>query len=463
MFNPSFVRPVLRGVKCGPSRPDPTRCLVTRRALSAVAAAAVTVSLSVSAALVSPAAGSPATTEPDRIVLNPTADPATSQTVTWRTSTDVRDPVVEVRTSGGADVRQVPADDSTRVRLAGVRPAVHHDATLDDLEPATQYDYRVGASGHGWSSWTTFRTATEGEPGTPWEFLYFGDVQNGLDSVWPDVAGAAYEQHPDSELSLFAGDLINNADEDDDWAQWFDGVGKAARTQQVVATPGNHEYTGDLLLQQYRAHFEFPSNGPALRGEDVWFTDYQGVRFVSLNGNAPLGGLDQAAWLDRVLRDNPNQWTVVTFHYPMFSLRPQRDNIATRSAWLPVLEKHGVDLVLQGHDHGYARGHVRANEGADGVAGPAYVVSVAGSKYYEADREDSNNWTRNGARRVKALEDVSTYQSIRVEGDRLVYRSVAASVGDAPTGGVEPGDVVDAFSITKASDGRPLVTDDPLD
>ena len=40
---------------------------------------------------------------------------------------------------------------------------------------------------------------------------------------------------------------------------------------------------------------------------------------------------------------------------------------------------------------------------------------------------------------------------------------MAASVGDDPTGGLAPGDVVDAFTITKTPDGRPFVTDDPLD
>ncbi|WP_375001707.1 fibronectin type III domain-containing protein [Aeromicrobium sp. CTD01-1L150] len=427
-----------------------------RRVLSATVCASVAALV-----LVGPtAADTSASTEPDRIVLNPTASPDTSQSVTWRTKPDAGTGLVEVREAGADGVRRVAADQTARARLRGLDPAVHHTATLQNLTPGTSYEYRVGNDRHGWSTWSGFRTADH--RAEPWEFLYFGDAQNGLDTVWPQVAGAAFEEHPDARASLYAGDLVNQADDDAEWGHWFDAVGERAREQQVIATPGNHEHIGDLRLQQYRAHFAFPDNGPVLRDEDVWYTDHQGVRFVSLNGNAPLGGPDQAGWLDRILRDNPNRWTVVTFHYPLFSFRPGRDNIATRTLWLPILEKHGVDLVLQGHDHGYARGHVAENEQDDGVAGPAYVVSVAGSKYYEADGEDRNNWTRNGARRVTALEQVSTYQSIRVEQDRLVYRSVAAAVGAEPTDGVQPGDVVDAFTVTKTDEGRPLVTDDPI-
>jgi hypothetical protein len=29
-----------------------------------------------------------------------------------------------------------------------------------------------------------------------------------------------------------------------------------------------------------------------------------------------------------------------------------------RDHWKPILDKYGVDLVLNGHDHTYARGHV---------------------------------------------------------------------------------------------------------
>ncbi|KHL19154.1 calcineurin-like phosphoesterase family protein [Mumia flava] len=421
----------------------------------------IAVATAVALALVGPSAAAAsepqATTQPDRIVLNPTAHPATSQSITWRTSTGAAGGQVQYRVAGATAATQIAAQERTRPWMIGVEPAAHHSARLTGLTPGTTYEYRVG-NGAGWSSWSRF--TTPGASDEPWDLLAFGDVQNGIDTVWPQVAGAAYGAHPDAEVSVFGGDQINNADESQEWTDFFDGLGEQARSHQVVTTPGNHEYSGDVLIQQYRAHFAYPSNGPAVRGEDVWYTDYKNVRIVSLNGNAPLGGLDQALWLDRILSDNPQRWTIVTFHYPMFSFTPGRDNIATRAMWLPVLERHGVDLVLQGHDHGYARGHLVENETAAGVVGPTYVVSVAGSKYYEMAPADDNNWTRNGARRAVALEQASTYQAIRVSEDALVYRSVVAATGDDPTGGVRPGDEVDAFTITKTADGQPLLRED---
>src|SRR5690606_13814168 len=200
----------------------------------------------------------------------------------------------------------------------------------------------------------------------PWSFLYFGDAQNGLDDRWPTTVHRALADNPDAALSLHAGDLINNADRDDEWGDWFAPLQQLLATTTTVPTPGNHEYSGDPFISAYRAHFELPRNGPPLRGllqgelhgEDAFTFAQGGVRFVSVNANAPLGGPDQALWLDRVLTASTERWTVVTFHQPIFSGSEGRDNIATRTWWRPVLEKHDVDLVLQGHDHVYARGHL---------------------------------------------------------------------------------------------------------
>lgn len=387
---------------------------------------------------------------PDRIVLNPTATPHTSQAVTWRTDRSTTRAVVEYAPQDHDVTRRIAAQGSTQGLSRG--SGRHHTATLTGLVPGTTYRYRVGHESGGWSDWYEFTTPREGL--VPWRFLYFGDAQNSLDDVWPQVAQQAYAHYPDAELSLHAGDMINNADSEEEWAQWFAAQGSDVRTRNVITTPGNHEYTGDPLLREYRAHFGYPGNGPLTRDEDVWSTDYQGVRFVSLNANV-LVGLDQIAWLDRTLAQNPNKWTVVTFHQPLYSGSEGRDNPGIRAAWQPILERHDVDLVLQGHDHVYARGHVTAREHEDGShSGPVYVVSVAGGKYYDLAPADDNVWTGNGATRAVAAQQISTYQSIEVDRDRLIYRSHVGRLADQPQpAGLEVGDTLDAFTITKGDDG----------
>lgn len=394
---------------------------------------------------------------PDRVVLNPTATPHRSQTFTWRTDSAVRTAVVEIAPVDGGAPRRVTAQETTFGR--GSSGAAHHTATVEGLDAATRYRYRVGHESSGWSPWYEFRTA--GTAAEPWSFLYFGDAQNNLNDVWPDVTQRAYSRFPDAALSLHAGDLINNADSDDEWASWFAAQGDDVRTRNVIATPGNHEYKGDADLAEYRSHFGFPRNGPFTRNEDVWFTDYQGVRFISLNANV-IVGLDQIIWMHQVLANNPNRWTVVTFHQPLFSGSTGRDNPGIRLAWQPIFEQYDVDLVLQGHDHVYARGHMAHREAPDGThSGPVYVVAVGGGKYYDVAPPTDNIWTMAGATREVAAQQMSTYQVVGVERDRLTYRSIVGRLGAQPApAGLEVGDTLDSVTISKDSSGRKVVTDE---
>lgn len=176
--------------------------------------------------------------------------------------------------------------------------------------------------------------------------------------------------------------------------------------------------------------------------DTVYFTDYQGVRFVNLNANrddiCPItevaGGpedceerkkawvLMQATWLDRLLAENPNDWTVVMAHQPVFSTGVSDNGLRDETDWrqqvLPVLERHNVDLVLQGHDLTYGRGyHSSTATDTPGVsAGPVYVVSNAGEKMYTLPSATDNIWTRNGAEAVTREQDTATVQGISVDG-----------------------------------------------
>ena len=93
----------------------------------------------------------------------------------------------------------------------------------------------------------------------------------------------------------------------------------------MLATPGNHEYLpGGSVTDHWRPTFAFPENGPAVPGleETVWFLDYQGVRFVSLNSNEKIK--EQVPWLRKTLAENPHPWSVVTFHHPLYNSKAGR-------------------------------------------------------------------------------------------------------------------------------------------
>ncbi|MBM6403416.1 GH92 family glycosyl hydrolase [Phycicoccus sp. CSK15P-2] len=439
---------------------------------------------------------------PERVVLTLPEDASTGQYVTWRTrSVRTPDGVVEVRSAGGGAVRVVDAEEQTE-RTVGGYPARSHSALIDGLTPGTTYEYRVGSAA-AWSDWHSFTTATAGED--PFTFLYFGDAQEGIDDSWRETVRRAREAEPDADLSLFAGDLINTATAEKEWNDWFDvltDVG-AATEHNAVAAMGNHEIGGDPLAPVYRDSFEYAANGPeasdageyeatfgahlaGVMKDSVYFTDHQGVRFVTMNANRddictiakPAGMTDydcgtartawmtmQASWLDRVLADNPNRWAVMLTHQPIFSTGVTGGGLRDEDDWRrhigPVLERRNIDLVLQGHDHTYGRGHMNRNETATPglTTGPVYVNADGGSKMYQLSPEDDNVWTRNNAEAVRRAQDTSTYQAIHVDGDTLRYESVVTYVRPGGEAYTEVGDVLDSFTVTKYDDGAKWVAE----
>ncbi len=385
------------------------------------------------------------TVVPDRIVLTWSDDPATTQSVTWRTDATVEKAFAEIAIAeDGPKFRDSADRHSAKTVLyeSNLGPAHYHSITFTGLQPKTRYAYRVG-DGVNWSEWNQFLTASDTPE--PFSFVYFGDAQNDVKSMWSRVVREAYRDAPKAAFLLHAGDLVNDAHSDGEWGEWFYAGGHIHRMVPCVPTPGNHEYDPiiedglptieDYLSENWRPTFTLPENGPEGLEETAYWFDYQGARIVSLNSNRKIR--QQAEWLGGVLENNPQEWTIVTFHHPIYSAKPERDNPHIRAAWQPIFDKYQVDIVLQGHDHSYARtGMVSAGENVPtGVTarseegGTVYVVSVSGPKMYDVDPQKF-------MRRVG--EDTQLYQIIHVDGDELRYEARTAI-----------GRLYDAFTLRK--------------
>jgi len=89
--------------------------------------------------------------------------------------------------------------------------------------------------------------------------------------------------------------------------------------------------------------------------------------------------------LEPVLKNNPNHWTIIFQHQGMYSMAHKRNYVKMREMLLPLYDKYHVDLVLQGHDHLYARSKKLAggNIVAADAPGTIYMISVSGPKMYE--------------------------------------------------------------------------------
>ncbi|WP_447768713.1 metallophosphoesterase [Sphingobacterium faecium] len=369
---------------------------------------------------------------PDRMVLTWSDNPATTQSVTWRinsSSNKIIGQVVEEQS--GPDLEQsaqTVTGIKSQLKIEGSSQLDSYgQVTFAGLKAGTVYAYRVG-DGTNWSAWNQFRTA---DVKGGFSFIYLGDAQNDLRSKWSRSIRKAFQQEPNARFIVHAGDLINRSNNDSEWGEWHEGAGFIHQMIPAVPTPGNHEYRrdsmGQLILDpHWKMHFNLPKNGPADMQDAVYYLDYQDVRMISLNSQLimldSIAAQKQEQWLTDVLASSKAKWNIVVMHHPVYSTAKNRDNTILRERFRPIFEKYGVDLVLQGHDHTYARG-------AAGQVRPVYLLSVAGPKMYGSDSE---RWMEvSGAQ-------TQLYQVIRVTDEKLYFSSYKLN-----------GQLFDSFELSK--------------
>ena len=251
---------------------------------------------------------------------------------------------------------------------------------------------------------------------------------------------------PTADFLLHAGDLVNRANSDHEWGEWFYAGGWIHGTMPCIATPGNHEYNrgpngGRALSKHWKPTFTLPTNGPADFKETVYYFDYHNTRFISLNSQQFLSSEDarktQLEWLKGVLTNNSMKWTILTMHHPVYSSAAGRDNEEMKELLAPLFKEYQVDLVLQGHDHAYGRGgNLPIGKKRIVMEGPVYVVSVSGPKMYVNAMED---WMQ------RAAANTQLFQLIRVEDNRLRFEAYMVT-----------GELYDAFELIKRSNGKTI-------
>ena len=260
-----------------------------------------------------------------------------------------------------------------RFRRKRVEPQARkiHEVRLDGLKPATTYNYRVryGKNVLPAASFTTAPPA-----GTPnWRFIVYGDSRSN-----PATHAKNVEQimklHP--AIILNTGDLVAQGSSYEQWKpQYFDPMRGVSGKIPIYPCLGNHE--------QNAVHYYNYHSLPDEQGEVYFSFDYGNAHILSLNSNASDApfelGEKQTQWIIEDLEKHKDaKWKIVYFHHPLFRSHPTRGITAQRWVWQPLFEKHGVDLVLNGHDHYYMRSYAVGSYAGRPKRGVFHLISGGG-------------------------------------------------------------------------------------
>ena len=188
--------------------------------------------------------------------------------------------------------------------------------------------------------------------------------------------------------------------------------------------------------------------------------------FLNINSNS-RDYTSHYAWMDKVIAEQGDKakWKAVAFHHSLYSVGPHQDDgdVIDRRGTMPEkISELGIDLVLMGHDHNYARTYLIKNgQKADAKEAPAavkveakegevmYVTanSSSGSKYY--DTENPGAWWAS----VWNQEKVRNYTVLEVTDEEISVRTLRSQ----QNGAEKPvNSVVDEVTLTK--DAAPELT-----
>ena len=340
--------------------------------------------------------------EPYNMVATINGDPKTKMGFCWFTNESVTEGVVQIiakKNATAADfasdaVITVPATTTTTPPLhyaissSGILKEAKidkntafryesHKALADNLNPGTDYSWRVGYKGH-WSPIARFRTADDQQE--EFSFIYMTDshIQN---KEYIDAARLCAEavarDEKNARFCVFPGDFVDTGTDNNsewEWERWFEEALQPVLMQMpLVPTDGNHD---DSPLLNYSYHFNTDTTfnletkvRPQFAGinysfvygdmqliafsmQDFWRGEYDYANSTSEYFTRDLGN-----WFRKQTAAHPEAtWRVGLVHKNLFSGSDhQRDKETPlmRATMLPVMKECRMDLVLQGHDHTY--------------------------------------------------------------------------------------------------------------
>jgi len=314
----------------------------------------------------------------------------------------------------------LPAD--PKAKAAEERAFYLYRARLTDLAPGTAYRYQVALAGEAGGAVHTFRTFPERADRVT--FIAYGDSRS-----YPDrhrAVAANFLKH-DPAFILHSGDLVSRGSTYEQWGpQFFAPLADVLPRVPMMIAIGNHEGDPKNLLRL----FDLP-------GGRTWYAfDYGPVHVVVLDNDEDKK--DVLEWLDQDLAAARAPWKVVVAHYPMFNLAHHASD-SNRLTFLPLYEKHGVDVVVGGHSHLYERMQPLVRTGPDGrPAGRplTFVTSGGGGARQYAPVQHPL---------VAKAAKVLHYGLFTADAETLRFQALTAD-----------GQTLDAFTLTKRG-GR----DDP--
>ena len=286
--------------------------------------------------------------------------------------------VVRWRTDSPADSRVQfgLASDALSWKVSDPALTTEHIVTLTNLSPGTQYFYAIGSSTTNLASGTNCCFATSPTNAKPTRIWAIGDSgtasQPGYEGMAAQVRDAylTYTGARPTDVWLMLGDNAYLSGTDAQFqTELFDVYPALLQRCSLWPTIGNHDVTvggGDYAeLNVFSTPLQGEAGGVPSGSKHYYSFNFGNIHFVCLDceDSDRSPGSPMLTWLEADLAANTNDWLIAFFHRPPYVFGTHNSDLeeqmtSMRENAVPILEAHGVDLVLSGHSHDYERSYL---------------------------------------------------------------------------------------------------------
>ena len=173
----------------------------------------------------------------------------------------------------------------------------------------------------------------------------------------------------DADFIIHTGDLTYSGLNEDVDAEFFVPYRNVLSKTPLFVAIGSHEYGPDRENRDsksfVRANYSrFHDMSWSNATPKYYSFDTANARFIFLDANAAYGAVwapnidkksAQYKWLQSTLAGAGEKWKIVVVNAPMYSTGPKGPANEAAANFVPLFERYGVDLVLQGAEANYER------------------------------------------------------------------------------------------------------------
>ncbi|GBG06942.1 hypothetical protein PAT3040_01484 [Paenibacillus agaridevorans] len=353
-------------------------------------------------------------------------------------------------------------------------PINSFNVVIRDLTPEQEYFYKVGNETDGYSAVASFTAAADPAKNKPFSFVVTPDTQ-GYDVKSYENTAKMFdhikEKEADAAFLLHTGDIVEDGNSSYEWQYFFDAAQNLLDTMPIVATPGNHDgYAYDRDFIQYKARFDYSSLkkpdglSEASQGT-VYSFEYGDALFISLNSYAVTSEDRKIQWdfLAEEANNTSKAWKIVYFHAPPYD--PGASHYALDNVTGKKLTDAGIDLVLHGHEHAYARSTLKTTSTDPGKGSienvpfgeaPTYVIGGSVYNYaYSLNATEDTSWNdffydlriNKSSSGGGSIHSPGVYSKVEVSSNAITYKAYYKALGED-----KPFYVIDEFNIVKSGE-----------